>query len=475
MRDSKLIAILRTFSKKEFKDFGRFVYSPFFNRLNNVIKLFDVLKAQYPEFSSQTLTDEKLFESVFPSEKFDYSKFKNLVSDLMGLAEQYLAYIRYDADIFGRNKYLLDELHSRNLDKLFEKNYKETEKSIQTNSVKGEEYYRMNYQLQLLLGTHQFTRKDFSSENRLQIISDNFINYSLIRILKLYTYMINEEIAFKSGKEKLILINEIINHIKEYSYNDVPAVRIYFLILMLTKYGSEAKEYYFELKDIKIRNKGSLLNEELIDIDICLVNFCTRMVLQGSRDFLKEYFELLKESIYDSKGQKTGSVSHFRFMNAVITGLKLGEISWVENFIREFKDALQPEHKDETLGLTMGMVHFSKDEYNEALDQLKKINFDDCHHKMHLRNLTLQIYYELNYYEPAISILDSYKHFLSRERSISEIYKNYNVNFVKYYEQMLKTKMKSVDTPADELLHDVKKSDEFANKDWVLGKLKEIS
>jgi hypothetical protein len=244
---------------------------------------------------------------------------------------------------------------------------------------------------------------------------------------------------------------------------------------MLTKYGTEAKEYYFELKDIKIKNKGLLHQEELFDIDICLVNFCTRMVLQGSREFLKEYFELLKEAIFDSTGQKAESVSHFRFMNAVITGLKLGEIEWVENFIHDFQDALQAEHKDETLGLTMGMLHFSRDEYNEALNQLKKINFDDCHHKMHLRNLTLQIYYELNYYEPAISILDSYKHFLARERSISELYKNYNMNFVNYYAKLLKIKMGSGDVSADELSFAINKSNEFANKDWVLKKLKELS
>ena len=44
MIHSKSIRILKTLSKKELKQFGNFVCSPFFNKNRNLIKLFDVLK-----------------------------------------------------------------------------------------------------------------------------------------------------------------------------------------------------------------------------------------------------------------------------------------------------------------------------------------------------------------------------------------------------------------------------------------------
>jgi hypothetical protein len=163
MHDSKLISILKSLSKKEFRDFGRFVYSPFFNRLNNVIKLFDILKRHYPKFSSQDLTEEKICDSVFPGEKFDYSKFKNLVSDLMWLAEEYLALKRYNMDDFGKKKYLLDELHSGTLinsSKITKKRRGQFKRILL-----GEEYYHMNYQLHCFWYS-SICQKRFSSENR---------------------------------------------------------------------------------------------------------------------------------------------------------------------------------------------------------------------------------------------------------------------------------------------------------------------
>lgn len=474
MHDSKIIVILKTLTPKEFKDFGRFVHSPFFNRLRNVTKFYEVLKKYYPEFSNKNLSEENIYNQIFHSEKFDYWKMKNLISDLMALAEEYLAYTKYRTDNFNRTKYFLEALDIKHLDRIFENKFNEAEKIIHTNYIEGENYYYNKYQLELLAGNHQFTKKDFSSENRLQIITDNFIKFSLLRILKMYTYMINEDAAYTMKNKELVLINEVINHIKEYTYSDTPAIRIYFLILMITMDDTEAEKYYFELKDIKLKNKNHFEAEELYNINICIANFCTKMVLQGSKRFLSEYFEAVKDSIFNDPWGNPDIITHFRFMNAVITGIKLNETKWVENFIRDFQNKLQPEYRDETVSLTTAMLLFAKGKYEQSLVELTKINFDDCHHKMHLRNLTLQIYFELNHFEAAISIIDSYRHFLTREKSISELYRNYNMNFVKYFNEILKLKIGIKIMHADELLYEVNKSPEFANKDWIMEKLKRL-
>jgi hypothetical protein len=198
------------------------------------------------------------------------------------------------------------------------------------------------------------------------------------------------------------------------------------------------------------------------------------MVLKGKDIFYKEYYELIKELINRIPEEGSGTISHFRFMNAVITALKLNEIKWVEGFIKNYNKFLQEDFREETINLTTSMLKFSAGEYEQALEEMLKINFDDCHHKMHLRNLTLQIYYELNYFESALSIIDSYKHFLAREKSISDLYKDYNSNFVAYFNELLKIKMGIGSLKADELFYEVKKSKEFANKNWILSKLTEM-
>jgi len=474
MRDSKIISVLKTLSPGEFKDFGRFVNSPFFNRLRNVVKLYVTLKKYYPEFSNKNLTEENIYSKIFPTEKFDYWKMKNLISDLMALAEEYLAFTKYKSDKFNKTKYFLESLDLKHLDMLFEIKYAEAEKKIHSRYIEEENYFFKKYQLELLRGNHQFQKKDFASENRLQIITDNFIKYTLLRILKMYTFMINENIAYLMQSKEMVLINEIIGHIKQYEYNDTPSIRIYYLILMIVMEDAEAEKYYFELKKIKIKHKGYFDKEESYNINICIANYCTKKVLTGEKKFLSEYFEAIKDSIFDDPWGNPEIISHFRFMNAVITGIKLGEIIWAESFIRDFQGKLQHDYRSETVGLTTAMVFFAKEKYGQALEVLTRINFDDCHHKMHLRNLTLQIYFELSHFEPALSIIDSYRHFLSREKSISELYRVYNVNFVKYFNELLNLKIGIKEISADELLFKVNKSPEFANKDWVVEKLKKL-
>ena len=64
MTNSKLIQLIRTFSKDEFKTFGKFVRSPFFYKDKAVIKLYDSLKSFYPEFDNDGLTKQQIAKKI---------------------------------------------------------------------------------------------------------------------------------------------------------------------------------------------------------------------------------------------------------------------------------------------------------------------------------------------------------------------------------------------------------------------------
>lgn len=44
----------------------------------------------YPAFSHKTLEEETVFKKLFPGEEYEYQKIKNLISDLLNLAYNYL-------------------------------------------------------------------------------------------------------------------------------------------------------------------------------------------------------------------------------------------------------------------------------------------------------------------------------------------------------------------------------------------------
>ncbi|MEO8665374.1 MAG: hypothetical protein ABI462_07745 [Ignavibacteria bacterium] len=127
MLKSKAIDILKTLSRDEFKRFGYFAESPYFNRNNSLIRLAGELREFYPSFDSGKMTEEYLYKKVFGN-KYSYSSMKNLMSEMLTLCENFLIADRVNkVDNLGpRNTIdLLEELRERHLDKLFEAHNRE--------------------------------------------------------------------------------------------------------------------------------------------------------------------------------------------------------------------------------------------------------------------------------------------------------------------------------------------------------------
>src|SRR4030095_15041188 len=127
MENSALIAILKTFSTEEIKEFGLYTESPFFNKNKNVIYLYALLKNMYPKFSVKNLEKENLFSKIFPGKKYNDENMKTLIYLLSRLAEKYMAFKKYNEEPYAERNYLLSTLDNRKLDKHFRKYEKRTE------------------------------------------------------------------------------------------------------------------------------------------------------------------------------------------------------------------------------------------------------------------------------------------------------------------------------------------------------------
>ena len=159
MLNSKIIDILQTFSHPEFKRFGDFVSSPFHNKNRKLIQLFELLSKFYPAFDGKELTKEYLFDKIFGKEKKEYAdaSIRNLLSDLIILAEKYLSYIAFEKDEFDFYEKSLRELCERKLDTVFEKKLKSAEELLSQNETEGElDYYRKFILEELKSSSRQF-------------------------------------------------------------------------------------------------------------------------------------------------------------------------------------------------------------------------------------------------------------------------------------------------------------------------------
>jgi hypothetical protein len=125
--------------------------------------------------------------------------------------------------------------------------------------------------------------------------------------------------------------------------------------------------------------------------------------------------------------------------------------------------------------LAMANLLFEKGKFEEALERLSKIPYDVFIYKVDIKNLMLRIYYELNLYESAFSMINAFRNFLASSEEISGGFKTQQMNFLNFYNKLLKMKADNKNEDAGFLLKEMEKKDSLASKQWLIEKASQIN
>jgi SMC interacting uncharacterized protein involved in chromosome segregation len=152
----------------------------------------------------------------------------------------------------------------------------------------------------------------------------------------------------------------------------------------------------------------------------------------------------------------------------------LKEFEWMEHFINTYIEKLAPEQRENMHNYSSAKLHFVKRNYTFALDYIMKVNYDLFTFKYDVKTITMQIYYELNYIEEAYNLMDTYKRFLVNNKNVSQSFREWNVNFVKFYQFLLNYKTGKNKIRLDEIEKQIKDIPNVASKNWLEDKVKEL-
>lgn len=120
------------------------------------------------------------------------------------------------------------------------------------------------------------------------------------------------------------------------------------------------------------------------------------------------------------------------------------------------------------------LLNFEKGLYQKALNYLNKVKFDQFVFKLDMKNLQLKINFELEYYESALSVVDTYKHFLKNNQLISESRKIMHNAFLSYTQMIIQSKTGSKKINLSYLSDKIKNSKNVFDKVWLLEKIREL-
>lgn len=481
MNNTKLINVLRSFSKLEMREFEKVVSSPFFNRGRNYMPFLAELKKFYPKFDNEKMTPEYIYAKIYPGKKFNKQIIWNNTSALLNMAEEFLILHSLKKNKFQRNHSLAEEYHERKFSRYFEKIIDEMDNKLESGGVNSN-YFMSKIQLEILRKAFNFL------EDTQHLIPKHIVRqgeYTILNFLRIICGVISDmdsnlrmfNARFDFDLPHVFIQNlnleEIIKYAKIKNFRYVWMMEMCYCSIMLIV-EQDALRYFHELKKIFKENFSKLTRDERNVWLTVLANYCTSKSTDDAMYFGRELFEINKLTLKENTLPDDRYFYKIKFTQILRNAILINENQWAKNFIDKFVPKLKPSYQKSMHALGLAYLNFNLKNFETVIENLKNVKFIDTRDKLHVRNLYIRTYYELNEIETVITQIDSAKHFLSNNPSFTNNTKSSYIKSLNLLNRLINAKVNNDIGEIENLLQAVEEDRELALGRWLKEKIDEI-
>ncbi len=471
MHNSKIYSILKHFDKYEQNRLRKYITSPYFNKNKVLIGLFELLIEDINSEKTSELEKEEIWLKTQPKKKYDDVRFRKLCSDLLKLVESFLAQQVYEENPLYQATYLIEAVSKRKMGKLNNSSMNTAKRLSKQQFYRTSNFYYYQYEIEknfYLLDRHEFKRVD---RKNVEEIVNNLDYFYLAEKLKYYCTVLSQQHVVSHTYE-LLFIEEIINHIKKYKFEEIPPIAVYFQIY-LTLIETDNEEHYFKLKDL-LKKYGLLFPlEEAQEIYEHALNYCVRLINKGSIMFLEEYFHLYEDILDKEIIYVDGQLSPLNFKNIIVAALRLEKYDWTKEFIYKYKHRLPDSSRENAVTFNLARLYFYQKKYDKVIELLREVEYDDITYNLSSKAMLLITYYDTDEIEPLYSLMESFRTYLNRHKEIpQQRRKNYG-NLIKFTKKL--TKLYHGDSKSiKKIKTEINNSNNTANIEWLQEKIAEL-
>lgn len=469
MKTDKLFNLLSSLGKLDFKKFDEFLRSPYYNKLNDVVRLYSAVKKHYPSFNSTACTPEKLFGKIYPGEKFDYGRYRVLASRTLTLAKKFISVEKSGKDKVRNMVLLAHTVNTARNKNIYSDCIAELEMLLDEKQIKDEHYFHELHELAYL---KNISTGHFSGGIEYGDEVNNLMIYSLARLLRIYATWINTNNSLNIPLDtKLLDKLELIIDDEPFSSN--PVIQINHNIMKFAKNFTNEK-YFFEHLRLTEKYPNAISETDLYDTYILLLNFCAVKTMSGDKSFNGHKFELYKRML-DKRlfFIQYEFIPYEMYNNIVGAAIETGNIKWAEGFVERYKNNLEEFYRNDIYLFSRAKICFAKREFEKSIEFMSgQANIENPFYKFAVKELMIKSYYELGYYENILSLIDSYKHTLSKSKLVNRQIRESRNSFLNALNSLVKCKMDDDTEKLKELSYRLNNSEHFVNKEWLIEKIR---
>ncbi|MGB0861963.1 MAG: hypothetical protein ACPG19_12060 [Saprospiraceae bacterium] len=479
MVNNKLVSMFETFSKYELNRFRKYLISPFFNENEKIVLLFDLLDEHLRNNLEQIQKKEDWYDfarlawtKIYERKAYDDVKFRRLCSDLTKLGQDFIGYKEYELQPLTQYNHTLTALNERNLNKHFlavERKARTVDKKERyRNAGSFLENFRLEYERHNYLERNA-ARHSFQGN---QVQADFYLDcYYWSNKLKMHSESLNNRTILNIDAD-INLINDLLEQVQGSRLIKVPAIAIYYHIIM-TFQGEDTEKHFTELITLIEKHGHQFPQGELRSIYVFAQNYCIRKINTGQLMYYEQLFSIYKallerEIIFNKK-----ELSSSNYKNIVTVGLFVKQFDWIEEFIYKYNQKLPKAYRNSSLNYNLANLFFNKAEYDKVIEQLQQMEYKDAFDGLSSRWLLLKTYYELSEINAFEALTDSFSIFIRRNKSLSDRNKGKYLNAVRFISKIMKISY-SGERAYDNLHRQLLEAKVIIDKRWLLKKLENI-
>lgn len=468
MVKSRLIQVLRTFSKKETREFKKWLSSPLHNQRADLIALHKYLFQENNLMRDEFLAKELAYSYIFPQSDYDDAKMRQVMHFFYKNVEEFLAYTYFINDSLNSKITLAKVYRQRKLDRSFLKVKKELENNFEDNQNQNEELAFKKFKFQQEVYNYKVEIKRTQGLD-LQILTDTFDEAYIEEKLKQGCLINSHKRVYKIDYDEGLL-KDVIQYIQSKQLIEKPRIGIYYYAYKITSPEGSTHDFFL-LKNI-IENNENFSNTELRDIYLFAINFCISQINAGNKQFFEEVFGLYKNGIEKNIFIENNVLSRWTFKNAISAGLALKKYDWVENFIENFNHYLKETYRESFVNYSYVKLYFEKGDYDNALEIFQRSSFNDLLTNIDSKIIQLKIYYEKDEHRLIESLLESMRAYLQRKKVLGYHKSNYK-NIIRYTKKLLKVNPYSK-AQKEKLKAEIETAKPLTEKAWLLKQLENL-
>lgn len=472
MQNTKLLQLLKTLDKTEFRRLFQFIQSPYFNRNEAIVDLYQYLRKYYPLFESPNLEKEKVFQKLFPGQTFNLNKMRKLMSGLTKLVEAYLLTLEFQEDGYERKKWLADIYLQRSLMPFFQKSMQELTIELDDLPTRNRAYYQEIFHLNQQLFFLSPTARQTDGRQLLEQAMEGLDSFYLLAKLQLIAEMRTRENILAEQYE-IRFLEEIVRTSRRSFASKNLLYLIYLNIIDLHENVNGTTAFSVALALFK-KTISTIKRDEQQTILNHLLNHCIRLINQGETAYKKDLFELYKLRIEYDLLLENNQITDLTFSNIVSIGASMKAFDWTKNFIDKFAGYLKEDIREDIRALSLALLHFNKKDYEQAENALLGHNFSNLFNLLKSRCLIIRTYYEHfliddSYYIFLLDQCNAFEKSIRRNKKIAKSKKLAYLNFIRFTKKLAQQIM--VQEENNDLAKELNDQKVILYKDWLLQKV----